>query len=775
MTSKYLFGDWRRGNADSGLEAVAIKGEFVKRVTATGGTLTVVQQNASNAERTVTFTPSGGGPAGDTAITLQNRSSLPSTTGFSDGDLINFNGLQVLVPSGERANEVTGTATAQTGDYVGTDDIHWSTADTGADPVIFFVDKTVAGGSPPSALFLRFHTGNFYSDFELTRDNGRDTSARYAYANGSDRVESGFGVGSQFTVFAFGSDGTTPVTLHGAVDRWELYNKPTSPLPDLISGGKGDIAFSADGKALQGDIKAGVIEPTDLDANTDAKKAAFRSALDVVGVNNSVPHIGAASELPDPLGAGYEFEASANFLFHRDATLTVGTATEGWGKFGSIGSVSPALNDVAEGPFGYNSDPGNAANIRNRVFVWRRNGGRTPQTLEYDGSTYALTQLHPGSSTDHRWVAAGITANDLQSDTGNEVPINVQFTDGTWALEDQPVERGHYYEYDESAHELFLSARNPAEPAAVPVHAVDVFEGTGAGLNVTNSSTDTPSVVRVFEHPPFDLDDTGNGHGHFFVEATLHMATSGSPTSGFNEDTTTPLRTVLIEGQVSASALLASTAYDSGSTARQGLELANQTVRNGSAVLGTIHVQIFRDSDNQIGVYLWYDGSSGAINFTVGSTLDVIFIPSDSAGGAAPTVDRILDWDTKSSPMDVADGIWAEVPVAAAFTRELTADDDAKLMLVEYAYNRSSTAFAQELAFIDTTIPVDVWRGLPNNAAGAHDFDAYEGWTARSEQSDSPNPNSSGIKFSKGPNGRIMFVKTGGDGCNILHVRVTVR
>ena len=55
---------WRRGKNGAGFESESIVGEFVKRISESGGTLTIVSQDGSNVEQTINFTPTGGGGGG---------------------------------------------------------------------------------------------------------------------------------------------------------------------------------------------------------------------------------------------------------------------------------------------------------------------------------------------------------------------------------------------------------------------------------------------------------------------------------------------------------------------------------------------------------------------------------------------------------------------------------------------------------------------------------------------------------------------------------------
>jgi len=206
------------------------------------------------------------GLKGDTpdSSTLVQRTALPSTTGFNDGDLINLSGvIYELVASTEDSNVYRGAIAAN------------AAGDTGfyGDAVFRFqagspfnmrVNFSKAGlPTAPANLYVKYHSGNVYADIVLNRSSGRDTSTTWGYVHspGTPGLDTPT-VGSSFDLTVFSDSAysvaqaihtsnrwerddrndanVNPIALAGNTDRWPASKLPSHPagitLTELFPG-----------------------------------------------------------------------------------------------------------------------------------------------------------------------------------------------------------------------------------------------------------------------------------------------------------------------------------------------------------------------------------------------------------------------------------------------------------------------------------------------------------------------------------------------------------
>ena len=239
-----------------------------------------------------------------------------------------------------------------------------------------------------------------------------------------------------------------------------------------------------------------------------------------------------------------------------------------------------------------------------------------------DGSfVYAPTVVQPGD-----WTA--ITAQSVTHTPGSSatwaefgspepLPTNkLPYQVSTWARTGNPD-------------------RIPPNKAPTPGISTVFDETPGPGFTVNGSSSTVDSSVTA-PTPAFDLDtlDTpGQGNGYFVFECRFTLTNPLSNTIAFqavaNRDEAEDSRTANVSDDVSASTLKALTAY--GPSSLVGHEIGRVSVYKAADELGIAIAYVSRDSNNQIGVWMKYEGSAGSENFTLSTTLTAFYQAHDSA------------------------------------------------------------------------------------------------------------------------------------------------
>ena len=182
------------------------------------------------------------GPAG-ASDELSVRASLPSTSGFSVGDIINLSGvLYELVANTEDANIYRGTLAARSGNeagFFGDATIRWQVDD----PYNIRMNLLRSGlSSPPTNLYCRFEISDgAVTEIHMGRASGSDTATTYAYHKvpGEPGLESQT-IGDTFEV-AFFSDTaySTAQTIHAA-NRWERDDRNDPNINPIALAGNTD-------------------------------------------------------------------------------------------------------------------------------------------------------------------------------------------------------------------------------------------------------------------------------------------------------------------------------------------------------------------------------------------------------------------------------------------------------------------------------------------------------------------------------------------------------
>ena len=164
---------------------------------------------------------------------LETRPSLPNTSGFSVGDIINVNGdLYELVATSEDRNVYRGTVQGSYGgdsDYYGDDTFHWE-----VNPpynIRANLPKVALGASPPSQIYITFDAGTgehaAHDETSLSRGNTADDTVstfRYVHTPGDPGLE--WSTANVPFAVSFYSDATrnTPINYHSA-NRWERKDR----------------------------------------------------------------------------------------------------------------------------------------------------------------------------------------------------------------------------------------------------------------------------------------------------------------------------------------------------------------------------------------------------------------------------------------------------------------------------------------------------------------------------------------------------------------------
>lgn len=167
------------------------------------------------------------GDASDNS-TLVRRTALPSTTGFNDGDIISLSGvLYELVSSTEDANIYRGAIASNAGGdsgYFGDSAFRWQTSSP--NNIRAFFDKTALTQSPPTRLYISFHSGNAYDSIVLGRASAQDTSSDYAYFHvpGSAGLDVNT-VGQAFDLTVYSDTNYSVAANVHSASRWENYDR----------------------------------------------------------------------------------------------------------------------------------------------------------------------------------------------------------------------------------------------------------------------------------------------------------------------------------------------------------------------------------------------------------------------------------------------------------------------------------------------------------------------------------------------------------------------
>ena len=148
--------------------------------------------------------------------------TLPDTTGYSIGDIINVKGeLYELVAGDQQRNVYRGVVEDLTGNLVGDSTFQWEETPPN---IRVNLSRAVLGGSPPARIFIEFHSGNIYAETGIVRASGSDTTTTYRYHHDPTEpaIPNGVNVGDAFDVsFYTNATKTTALNIHSTSNRWE--------------------------------------------------------------------------------------------------------------------------------------------------------------------------------------------------------------------------------------------------------------------------------------------------------------------------------------------------------------------------------------------------------------------------------------------------------------------------------------------------------------------------------------------------------------------------
>ena len=158
-----------------------------------------------------------------------------------------------------------------------------------------------------------------------------------------------------------------------------------------------------------------------------------------------------------------------------------------------------------------------------------------------------------------------------------------------------------------------------------PLHAEEVHDGPGAGLNVQNTNSTVNTAFTSFV-PAFDLDDDNHQRGELSVEVTLTISTRSSNDLGFGAAAALAYRLTDI---VFVSGLRALAAFAIGTPATW-LQVANGiNLNQGGTNLGPVSVYLGKNANNEVGYFVRYTGhASAGANLAIGTRLGVLWIPA---------------------------------------------------------------------------------------------------------------------------------------------------
>ncbi len=188
-------------------------------------------------------------------------------------------------------------------------------------------------------------------------------------------------------------------------------------------------------------------------------------------------------------------------------------------------------------------------------------------------------------------------------------------------------------------------------PAANTTPLGITFDTVNPGLTLTSTTRDTyPAGASIF-NPTLDLDDHSQGEFHCALELTI--APVSDVNMGFvigKANQTEDDRTVNLSNILFASAIAAEDAVQStgAATDPNGVEAFRVIVYSLSTIVGYYNLYLVRNSDNQVGVYQYWDGEAGATGATLTAELRATFTPADAPAPSSGSLQGTL-WATSSA------------------------------------------------------------------------------------------------------------------------------
>ena len=170
-------------------------------------------------------------------------------------------------------------------------------------------------------------------------------------------------------------------------------------------------------------------------------------------------------------------------------------------------------------------------------------------------------------------------------------------------------------------------------PAANTTPLGITFDTVNPNLMLRSTGADaTPPAGASIFNPTLDLDDYSHGEFHCALELTI--APVSDVNMGFvigkanqtDDDRTVNLSNILFASAIAAEDVIQSTG---ASTDPNGVEAFRIVVYSLSTPVGYYNLYFVRNSDNQVGIYQYWDAAAGATRATLTAELQVTFTPSD--------------------------------------------------------------------------------------------------------------------------------------------------
>ena len=665
--------------------------DFAKR-TGASGTIPLERAGSGSATAGKILKVNAGGTAleyvdegagNTTSQELEALASLPGTSGYTLGDIVNVAGeLYELVAGTVDPHVYRGTVADQAGNLIGDSTFMWE----GVNPynIRAALLKSVLGASPPDSLFVEFHSSDGqYAETKLDRASGSDTGTTYAYHR--DPVDSSFDsapIGSTFSVAFYRDEAkTVPFTIQQSTNRWEPDKRSIQKFTQPLALKNGSVSLELPTETLN----AGQVTDADEFMVWDASSQQWTKVTVDAAADKLQERNAAVAVLPVPLLIGRRYLTSAENTVQQDKAFQF-LQSQPTLRFLNVSATY--VNGLYAYSGGY-SGP-NASALRNKVFFAPQGthpGSAKPTTLRYYTErgtvrTYSIAQnAVPGEQ--HRFEVSGLSYAGAV--TGQDFFINVVYSDGSMLYPEQTYAPGEYIATSETtlifAPGVAASWAAQGQPEPRTLLAVTVLQAAGAGaqgIRVSNSSNNAQNALSGFS-PDFDLDDDDKQNGIVEIEASLTLSGRGANTSiGFDSNVHDPLLNVRITGFSLASTLRGTSDYIGSS--QQGVKIGEADVRNGSGTLGTVELYLAHDANNDLGYYLNYSGNAGALGFDVLLSISAIFVHNDGGQtGDVPTPDPSYpNVSNTSIPTGTAAdtfGAWTEV-----FRRTETSEKHISLM-----------------------------------------------------------------------------------------------
>ena len=574
------------------------------------------------------FSIKGTGAAGDAtelrATGLKSQSTLPPVADADDGDRVVVDGVEYeRVESTGARNVWSGTLTASGQDFV-SDTL--SLGSVQADepentylPTIRVLKTVVPLADRPPALYYIFtnHTTRFTAQDLLPYDSGSDTTPRWGFSGGTDRVE--YAAGDVVSITVFKATVSPPSqgaaqNIEPAAAKWVPTGTSSQQIEPGLDQDEVDARIEAE------------VQPWARDATTQIPQAKLPKETTPSG--NTFPG--------DP-EIGDRFRLLSAQTTTDDAAMTIGQGTGviGWFSGASgYGSVDRSMNDIQAVYF----SAGRYTVIRSAE------DARLPASLVIGSQTLALT-AQAGTSVHVYQSAAGQSSPGA---VGDRVRLNVVYTDSTKARPD--VSRipelydwdGVRWVFDSGSvarqRERLTSSSEPWLPASqvTGLGALNgtqrIHEGSATGISVANSNTDRFNNLQLFTRDEannlYGLDLTDQQRGEIEVSVVLHMTSTTPPTF-----TSENLAVARFSRLFFASELRATDVYAQNNPG--GIVVGSRVVYSGSTALGTLTLRIERDGQDRVGYRLTYVGA-GTLSqtFAVQMELNAVWAPTDAPADA---------------------------------------------------------------------------------------------------------------------------------------------